>query len=420
MKQIHSRLNVFMTALMVASIMLTASVPPAAASAMHVAQPVVSTTVLQELVVGQTTGGIAPLAFQQAMRKLWEDHIQWTRYYIIAALVDLPEADAAAQRLLQNQVDIGNAIKPFYGEEAGNQLATLLTDHILIATELLAAAKSGDQAAFKDANQRWHENADEVAAFLSAANPEHWALDEMKAMMQTHLILTLQEATARLNGDWSGDVAAYDEIHGQILRMADMLAIGIIRQFPEQFAPMDASQQEVGLTLAMDKLWEDHVTWTRVYIISVTSGLPDADTAAQRLLENQVDIGNAIKPYYGERAGDKLTTLLTKHILIAISLLEAAKSGNDGKFEKALANWYKNAGKIARFLSKANPDHWLYGEMRSMMRSHLDLTLQEATARLQGDWAADVAAYDAIHTQILEMAAMLTAGIIAQFPEQFE
>lgn len=106
---------------------------------------------------------IDPLVFQQAVRKLWEDHITWTRVYIIAALADLPEADAAAQRLLQNQVDIGNAIKPFYGDQAGEQLTSLLKDHILIATDLLAAAKSGDSAKFEDANSRWYENADQIA-----------------------------------------------------------------------------------------------------------------------------------------------------------------------------------------------------------------------------------------------------------------
>src|SRR5919106_2767276 len=109
---------------------------------------------------------IDPLIFQQAVRKLWEDHVTWTRVYIIAALADLPEADIAAQRLLQNQIDIGNAVKPFYGDEAGEQLTALLKDHILIAAELLAAAKAGDTAKFEEANKRWYENANEIAAFL--------------------------------------------------------------------------------------------------------------------------------------------------------------------------------------------------------------------------------------------------------------
>ena len=175
------------------------------------------------------------LAFHDAMRKLWEDHITWTRLYIVSAASDLPDKDAAAQRLLQNQDDIGNAIKPFYGEEAGNKLSLLLRSHILIAAELLQAAKNGDTAGFESAKTRWYENADEIAAFLNAANPKSWPLDEMKAMMKEHLDLTLAEASARLNGDWNADIAAYENIHTQILDMADMLSAGIIHQFPKKF-----------------------------------------------------------------------------------------------------------------------------------------------------------------------------------------
>ncbi len=318
---------------------------------------------------------IDPLVFQQAVRKLWEDHVTWTRVYIIAALADLPEADIAAQRLLQNQTDIGNAVKPFYGDEAGQQLTALLEDHILIAADLLAAAKVGDTAKFEDANKRWYENADEIAAFLSSANPDNWPLSEMQTMMKDHLDLTLGEATARLNEDWAGDVAAYDKVHNEILHMADMISDGIIKQFPKEFAKQKASQQKIGLTLAMDALWEDHVTWTRIYIISVTSNLPDADAAAQRLLQNQVDIGNAIKPLYGDEAGEQLTTLLNDHILIAADLLAAAKAGDTAKFEDANEHWYDNADQIGAFLSSANPDHWPLEEMQSMMSIALGFDL---------------------------------------------
>ena len=363
---------------------------------------------------------IDPLVFRQAVRKLWEDHVTWTRVYIIAALADLPEADAAAQRLLQNQEHIGDAIKPFYGEEAGEQLTSLLKDHILTAADLLSAAKSGDSARFEEANERWYANADQIATFLHSANPDHWPLAEMKSMMKSHLDLTLEEASARLNEDWAGDVAAYDKVHDEILHMADMLSDGIIQQFPKKFAPKEISQQKVELTLAMDKLWEDHVTWTRMYIISVTSDLPDADRAAQRLLQNQVDIGNAIKPFYGDEAGEQLTSLLNDHILIAAELLSAAKDGDNTKFEDANARWYENADEIGAFLSNANPKHWSAKEMQAMMRVHLDLTLEEAVARLNQDWTGDVQAYDKVQDEILHMADMLTQGILAQFPKKFK
>jgi len=80
-------------------------------------------------------------AFQAAMRKLWEDHITWTRLFIVSAAADLPDKGPTTNRLLQNQVDIGNAIKPYYGDAAGEKLTVLLKEHITTAAELVAAAK---------------------------------------------------------------------------------------------------------------------------------------------------------------------------------------------------------------------------------------------------------------------------------------
>jgi hypothetical protein len=175
------------------------------------------------------------LAFRNDMRKLWEDHVTWTRMVIVSFAAGLPDLDAAEQRLLRNQADIGDAIAPFYGRAAGDRLTALLREHILIAVDVLTAAKSGDTAALADAQARWQANADEIAAFLAAANPRNWPLDEMRAMMRTHLALTTQEAVARLQGDFQADIAAYDQVHLQILDMADMLSTGIIQQFPKQF-----------------------------------------------------------------------------------------------------------------------------------------------------------------------------------------
>jgi hypothetical protein len=179
------------------------------------------------------------------------------------------------------------------------------------------------------------------------------------------------------------------------------------------------SIDQAGFHDAMRKLWEDHITWTRLYIVSAAAGLPDAPPAAQRLLQNQADIGNAIAPFYGEAAGARLTTLLRSHILIAADLVTAAKAGNNADVQAASARWYSNSDEIADFLSGANPANWPRATLRAEMRHHLDLTLQEAQARLHGDWAGDITAYDAIHRHILGMADMLSAGIISQFPQRF-
>ena len=172
---------------------------------------------------------------RDSMDKLWEDHVTWTRLYIVSAAANLPDKDSTAQRLLQNQSDIGDAIKPLYGEAAGDKLAGLLKDHIMISTEIIDAAKAGDAAKKDEAANRWNANADDIAVMLSAANPKNWPIAEMKKMMHEHLDLTTAEVVARLQGDWAADVAAYEKVHTQIRKMADMLSTGIIKQFPNKF-----------------------------------------------------------------------------------------------------------------------------------------------------------------------------------------
>jgi hypothetical protein len=179
------------------------------------------------------------------------------------------------------------------------------------------------------------------------------------------------------------------------------------------------SAKAAAFTASMSKLWEDHIVWTRMVIVDFAAGLPDLKAAEARLLRNQTDIGNAIKPYYGAAAGTKLTGLLRTHILAAVPVLAAAKAGDKTGLTRALGAWYANAHQIALFLSKANPQAWPLARTSSMMKRHLELTTQEAVARLRGRWSADIAAYDAVHDEILQMASMLSNGIISQFPNRF-
>jgi hypothetical protein len=169
-----------------------------------------------------------------AMRKLWEDHITWTRNYIVSALAGLDDAGTVAKRLLRNQDDIGAAIKPYYGDAAGNKLAELLRDHIVVATEVVAAAKAGNSEQLAAAQKKWQSNSDDIAAFLSGANP-HWPRKTMQSMLRQHLDFTTDEVVARLKKDWPADVKAYDEGHDHMLMFADTLAEGIAKQFPAKF-----------------------------------------------------------------------------------------------------------------------------------------------------------------------------------------
>ena len=208
-----------MHAILLAALLVVAPSPPAHSAVLPGALPTPT----------------SPAAFRDAMRQLWEDHIVWTRLYIVSAAAALPDEGAAAQRLLRNQADIGDAIKPFYGDAAGSQLTALLRGHILTAAKLVGAAKTGDTTTVRVASTAWYANADSIATFLASANPRYWPVASLRSAMRMHLDLTLKEATARLHGDWAADIAAYDEVHQHILQMADVLSDGIIKQFPNRF-----------------------------------------------------------------------------------------------------------------------------------------------------------------------------------------
>ena len=168
------------------------------------------------------------------MRKLWTDHVVWTRQYITSAVADMPDANAAAGRLLKNQEHIGNAIVPFYGEAAGTALTNLLKQHIMIAVDLVAAAKTNDQNRFAQEDHKWTKNAEEIATFLSGAN-SNWTKADLVDLLGQHLSLTKAEAVARLTKDWEADVKAFDDIFTEIRTVADTLSGGIIMQFPNKF-----------------------------------------------------------------------------------------------------------------------------------------------------------------------------------------
>jgi hypothetical protein len=183
------------------------------------------------------------VALKQDMRKLWTDHVVWTRIYIVAALGDQPDAQAAANRLMRNQEDIGKAVGTYYGNAAGQQLTTLLKDHISIAVDLVKAAKAGDKAGQQQADGRWQQNATQIADFLSKANP-NWPRATLVDMMKMHLSTTTTEVVARLGKNWDEDVRAFDAVYDHILKMSDALAEGIVKQFPDKFGVRPTTTRE--------------------------------------------------------------------------------------------------------------------------------------------------------------------------------
>lgn len=176
------------------------------------------------------------------MRKLWSDHVVWTRGFIIAAAADAPDLQVATDRLLRNQDDIGRAVAGFYGQAAGAKLTGLLKGHIMIAADLVKAAKASDNTAVGQHNRRWEANADSIATMLSQANP-NWPKAALVGLLKGHLSTTTDEVTARLAKDWAADARAFDVVYDHILKLSDALSEGIIKQYPDRFSRRQATMR---------------------------------------------------------------------------------------------------------------------------------------------------------------------------------
>lgn len=171
---------------------------------------------------------------KMAERKLWIDHVLWTRSFIVSDLASLEDKEPVLERLLKNQDDIGNSIKPYYRKEAGDKLAALLRDHIKLAGQVVDASKSGKKRDLEKYNKLWYENSDEIANFLSSVNPKY-SNKVLKDMLYRHLQLVTEQAVNRLNKDWKKDIEAFDEGEDHMIKFADIITEGIIRQFPQKF-----------------------------------------------------------------------------------------------------------------------------------------------------------------------------------------
>lgn len=176
----------------------------------------------------------ANLSLRQAMRRLWMDHTIYTRLYIVSAFANIPDAQSVAARLLRNQEDIGNAIIPYYGQDAGKKLTELLRQHIVIAVDVVTTAKSGDKDKFAEADKKWVANADEIAGFLSSANP-NWPQKDAQDLLHLHLQLIREFVGERMANRYDAEIKKLDEYFTEGMLIADTLSIGIIKQFSSKF-----------------------------------------------------------------------------------------------------------------------------------------------------------------------------------------
>ncbi len=179
----------------------------------------------------------AEVDFMSMNRLLWMEHVNWTRMTIMGIVFGLPDLPFVQERLLRNATDLGNCLRPFYGDKIADRYTELIREHLVLAAELVTAATKGDATTAAEKEKQWYRNADEIADFLSSINP-YLGKEEVRKMFYTHLALTKQEAVYMLQKNYKADIEVFDKIEAQALEMSDMIAGGIVKQFPGMFMPL--------------------------------------------------------------------------------------------------------------------------------------------------------------------------------------
>lgn len=168
------------------------------------------------------------ISLMNAIRQLWEQHVYWTRFFIISTAADLRDLEPVTNRLLQNPKDFARLLKPLFGEKAAGQFQELFTQHLRIAADLVNAAKHGEAAREKEASMKWYKNAEDIARFLACINP-CWEEAKWKTMLYSHLEMTEKEAALRLQGDYTADIRLFGSIENEALKMAEYMFCGILK-----------------------------------------------------------------------------------------------------------------------------------------------------------------------------------------------
>ena len=179
---------------------------------------------------GNTAPSRGALRLNNRLRKLWPQHVYRTRFFIISTASELADLPFVTKWLLRNPGDFAAALEPFYGKARADWLRQLLTDHLMIAGELVNAAKNHETAKVELARKRWYGNADEIAEFLAKINP-YWSREKWTKLLYDHLRMTEREAVLRLSGKYPEDIAEFGSIENEALEMADYMLEGMIRQF---------------------------------------------------------------------------------------------------------------------------------------------------------------------------------------------
>jgi hypothetical protein len=145
------------------------------------------------------------------------------------------EADEYGEK---NAKAIGHSIDPFYGQAAGGKFAALFVGHYSGVKDYMKAAFGnnfkGSATLKKSALDKVTKNANEIAAFLSSANP-NLPKGTVYGLLVTHAQQHIMFIDATAKKNWPGEADMWEPMVKHIYTISDAVAEAIAKQFPDKF-----------------------------------------------------------------------------------------------------------------------------------------------------------------------------------------
>ena len=175
------------------------------------------------------------VATQVALRDLWLGHIFWVRNVVEARLANNAAAvKTAEQQVVDNAKAIAGAIEPYYGKPASEKLFGLLAGHWGAIRAYLDATQAGDKSAQDAAFDKLVGNASEISTFLGGANP-HLPVETLRGLLTAHGAHHVDQIQQLKAGEYDQKARTWAAMKDHIYVIADALANGIAKQFPDKF-----------------------------------------------------------------------------------------------------------------------------------------------------------------------------------------
>ncbi len=187
---------------------------------------------------------------------------------------------------------------------------------------------------------------------------------------------------------------------------------------PAPATPRPNPNKQMALVSRMRLRWSQHIYWTRMLLISIADHLKDQPAVTAQLMQNPRDIADIFEVFYNRQIADIIADLLTEHLQIGAQLILAIQSNQVEKANELDRQWTMNANKMANAFSSINP-YYDKDEMLGMLRSHLNFTRQEISARLAANYPADIEAFNHVEAEAMLMADVFSSGLMQQFPQYF-